>query len=114
MWRCIYDLLYSDLTTGYGCVAASCARTCVRTLGGARSRRLDFFWSPACAPRATAIIHAHAILHADGGAHSRRPNAMSRGGVESVLLQQRLLARGLAGISGLAEYGELMDAGASQ
>lgn len=87
------------------------ARTLLCARGGSEARtsvcRLDLFWGPACAPRSTAVIHAHAFVHADGGSHSRRPNAVARGGVEAVLLKQRLLARGLAILSSIGIEREL-------
>ena len=71
-WPCVYDILQSDVTCGYG---------------------YDLMWSH-CG--ATAVLHQHFMVHENRKPASSRPNFVMRCAAEGMTLFQRLAFKGLA------------------
>ena len=71
-WPCVYNILQSDVTCGYG---------------------YDLVWSH-CG--ATAVLHQHEMVHENRKPASNRPNFVMRCAAEGLTLFQRLAYRGLA------------------
>ena len=72
VWPCVYDILQSDVTCGYG---------------------YDLMWSH-CG--ATAVLHQHFMVHENRKPASSRPNFVMRCAAEGMTLFQRLAFKGLA------------------
>jgi hypothetical protein len=72
VWPCVFDLLQSDITCGYG---------------------YDLIWSH-CGR--TAVLHQHEMVHENRKPASNRPNFVMRCAAEGLTLFQRLAHQGLA------------------
>jgi hypothetical protein len=71
VWACVYDILQSDITCGYG---------------------YDLVWAH-CG--ATAVLHQHEMVHENRKPASNRPNFVMRCAAEGLTLFQRLAHRNL-------------------
>lgn len=87
VWPCVYDLLQSDLVTGYG---------------------YDLLWGPRCAPTSTAVVHAVAVKHENTKGASRRPNFYAQSVAEGLTLFARERKR-FQGTPGKASDGDMVD-----
>ena len=84
-WPCVWTLLQPDLGSGYG---------------------YDLVWAPACAEGRAAVLHTHAIMHANhGAASSTRPNWVGRAIGEAFTLFERLAKRSNASSPSDADHG---------